>query len=564
MADEQAGQIEVLNPQGQAGNIPLEQMDDALSQGYKLSKHILMYDPQGRRGLVPKEQGADAMKAGYRTTPETGFEKQNKVPGRLEAGNEVAGKLLGATGLLPTSIKDIPRWGRYMVGQEPGQKPFWESFKEAASNPTERNLVGAVPIIGPTSVAMADEPTLLGKAATLTGAGLGVEAGRQTGPGLRAGRAELAELTRTPENKLTPVTRQIARAAGGLAGHSLLPGGGTVAGYLAGPTIADAVLPERAAVPDFRGGAYNEFAGESGKAVPIRQSPFFNPEEYQAGRRAAFAKQEPPTYPGASLPSADEFYERRGADLMRRGIQEDRLARTAAAAEPKGIVSPGLPEPRVSGSEGRPATWTNERVLQLARQGNREAIAQAVRRGMELPENTRYVMGDPDYPRAVYNPKEATRSTPEDMPIRNAANPNVKSARGRIQVPPLGAVPREVINAATGEVTNPRMALPEEVIPQGQPLPSGLGERRSGNGQPPLGIKERRGVYEIHKANIGPTEGEKLAQELRTARAGPSGKVTEGEALRRIMKDPDEYEKYKAADQKTRDRMLVEAARRNQ
>lgn len=86
--------------------------------------------------------------------------------------------------------------------------------------------------------------------------------------------------------------------------------------------------------------------------------------------------------------------------------------------EPRGIVNPNEPgRPRV-GNEGRPATWTNERVMQLARQGNREAIVQATRRGMELPPNARYVMGDEDFTRGSYNPREVTTFTPEGTPIR--------------------------------------------------------------------------------------------------------------------------------------------------
>jgi len=56
-----------------------------------------------------------------------------------------------------------------------------------------------------------------------------------------------------------------------------------------------------------------------------------------------------------------------------------------------------------------------------------------------------------------------------------------------------------------------------------------------------------------------PTPGEKLSQDIRTARAGAPSGVTEGEALQRIMRDPAQYEKYQAADQKARDRMLVNA-----
>jgi hypothetical protein len=108
----------------------------------------------------------------YRNATPTQFEQQNKVPSRLEAGNEEASKIL-SNAMLPTSISDIPKWGSRMLGQEPGQKPWWNSFKEAWSNPTERNIVGAVPVAGPISVSAADEPTLLGKAGVLAGAGLG-------------------------------------------------------------------------------------------------------------------------------------------------------------------------------------------------------------------------------------------------------------------------------------------------------------------------------------------------------------------------------------------------------
>lgn len=98
-------------------------------------------------------------------------------------------------------------------------------------------------------------------------------------------------------------------------------------------------------------------------------------------------------------------------------------------------------EPNFTGNEGRPATWTNEAVRQFAAKGNRDAISQAVRRGLGLQENERYVMGDPDYPRAVLNPREVTKFTPEGTPIRNAENPLAQnpSSRARIQQPEMPA-----------------------------------------------------------------------------------------------------------------------------
>jgi hypothetical protein len=93
-------------------------------------------------------------------------------------------------------------------------------------------------------------------------------------------------------------------------------------------------------------------------------------------------------------------------------------------------------------------------------------------------------------------------------------------------------------------------------------------ERRSATsiGTPPAGIAERRTQaqqdYQAAIESTPPgqsTPGEQLSQDIRTVRAGAPSTVTEGDALQRIMRDPTAYEKYQAADQKARDRMLVNA-----
>ena len=112
----------------------------------------------------------------------------------------------------------------------------------------------------------------------------------------------------------------------------------------------------------------------------------------------------------------------------------DARSRMARKEEPVGniISTPGVGEPRMTGSEGRAATWTNETVQKLASQGNREAIQQSIRRGIELPPNARYVMGSPDFERTIYNPRESTRFDPEGRPIRNVENPTERAPRSRI------------------------------------------------------------------------------------------------------------------------------------
>jgi hypothetical protein len=66
--------------------------------------------------------------------------------------NQYAGKALGAVGL-PTSISDIPNWAQHMVGMAPDSKPFWQPIHDAVSNPTQENIVNAVPVFGPAAVA---------------------------------------------------------------------------------------------------------------------------------------------------------------------------------------------------------------------------------------------------------------------------------------------------------------------------------------------------------------------------------------------------------------------------
>jgi hypothetical protein len=176
---------------------------------------------------------------------------------------------------------------------------------------------------------------------------------------------------------------------------------------------------------------------------------------------------ETPNSPGAMLPSADEFYEHRAQDLMRRGDATNRLQRvrtTPFGGKEEGIVAPNAGGPVFSGNEGRPATWTNDRVIELAKTGNREAIAQAARRGMRLPENVRYVAGDPDFPRVVYNPREVTREAPGGTPIRDLSKPQTSSGR-LIEIPQVGK-PRSEFNPAQEterlqHVNEPPAAEPE-------------------------------------------------------------------------------------------------------
>lgn len=108
-----------------------------------------------------------------------------KVEGKAE---EYAGKALSAAGL-PRSISDIPNWFQHLTGTAKDSEPWWANIREAVKNPTQENIVKAVPFFGPMSAAMAEDVRNRdygGAAATLAGGLGGVAAAGQVGPGFQA------------------------------------------------------------------------------------------------------------------------------------------------------------------------------------------------------------------------------------------------------------------------------------------------------------------------------------------------------------------------------------------
>lgn len=119
----------------------------------------------------------------------------------------------------------------------------------------------------------------------------------------------------------------------------------------------------------------------------------------------------------------------------------------------------------------------------------------------------------------------------------------------------------------------PTLAVPAEEYP-GTRLQGTLEERMAGQGTPqetpfqgperrdvtPAG-QQRRSTYQMSQYSQ-PTEGEQLADRIRTARAGTPSNVTEGEAMQYLMRDPNKWDKFRSASSKEQGQMLVEAKNR--
>ena len=356
---------------------------------------------------------------------------------------------------------------------------------DPVATPAEVPLAGLGSLVGESSesarahAARGESGAILGEAAVpigtavageLAGTPMGRKAIGAVADTARAIPDKTALALRTEEGALKPGVARTAGALTGAAGAGLghivgVPEGGAILGYGLGPSIADRLIPN--------------LPHDIPTKTPI----------------------------GAHLPSVDEFYQGRAEDLAKRGKEQGAIDKTAEreqtaqekatakegkavpitqspyynqhiealkaqteaaqAAKPK-IVSPTEGEPRVTGSEGRPATWTNEFVQEQAGKGNRDAISQAVRRGLELPPNARYVMGDPDFPRAVLNPREVTLFSPEGTPIRNKANAQAEAQQGSIPTisrTPRGSIPNIGEGAPKGVALPPAGPIPETSTP---------------------------------------------------------------------------------------------------
>lgn len=230
----------------------------------------------------------------------------------------------------------------------------------------------------------------------------------------------------------------------------------SIAKVVGGPEVVNAVIPEH----PVKIGPFSRLSNRMrvpepvlpGTGAPLPDASEFY--EHEGAERNAILKRgvtEPePVGLGAPLPDAGEFYENRAQDLVKRGKEQDAIDRAKTREDARvaktrvsiaGESTAG--DPRRTGSEGRPATWTNERVVELAATGNRDAIAQLTRRGLPLPENARYVMGDQDFPRSVNNPREVTRFTPEGVAIRDQANPAAQNPSSRAKIQIVGEQPSE-------------------------------------------------------------------------------------------------------------------------
>lgn len=295
---------------------------------------------------------------------------------------------------------------------------------------------------------------------TVTGVGGALEAGAEDWPGYnkyrlnegisRMGREDMGRGAIKPGLK---TAAQVGGAtAGGVGGyaafptHPYAPVSGGALGYRVGPSLAEAIFPKSKA-PVSSGGSLpsaEEFYEERGTDILRREKDQRLVDKMRAQEEKATAATRGE---GGTQPDAGEFYQHRGEDLMRRGREQEALDRkarlaTAMSTGEKGGVTV-LPEGKPSAYKLTPEQVPGKPQLRaLAKGGVREAGTELQRRG----EKVLYEPSGTGYP----GPRRETPPAPEARPVP----PRARTAK--TEVPsraPEGVSERRVnpgLRAATG------------------------------------------------------------------------------------------------------------------
>lgn len=453
---------------------------------------------------------------------------------------------------------------------------------------------------------------ILGKAAVPIAAAatpLVSEGYKRAKPAIQSAKDSIGLAARDESGKLKPGVETAGRiatmGAGALAEHAVgLHGYTELPGYFLGKSLTDAVVPKRpfdtpttrltrpgAPLPE--AGEFYEHKGED----LIRRD---REEQRAAKAKGKPAKVEQPfdtptdrLQPvGMHGPSADEFYARRGEDLMRRSDEVDKAQKQQAVAdrstevpEPKGKTI-RLPVPN-EGARLRPLTPESvpgSDLLNIARQGHPKGGPELERRGRNvfyIPEDrpgpsarlARAGASDAEAVQPIAKPvaKNGSSESAASKEAINRVAASKSNGTQRFKVTgtgreiPLHGVDAVDVHAGAAEhivekgpngtkiVESGAKAQPYTPKPQPKPEPYGGPERRKSSAY-------ERDIYEkMLKDN---PEGQQLERSMREQREGSSGAESEGPARQAIMRGPD-YAKFRTAelngDTTTMREMLVNA-----
>jgi len=285
---------------GKVQAVPQENWDELLNAGYTPTSHKIMYSSTGTRAMVPNEELKDYMKQGYQTTPATNFEKN-------VTGEGISAK--GAGGAAWKSIKGMLPSAPTDVTVNPFNPNFWTGKNLVGSPsilPNEQSGIGQMANEASTEYqrarAAGTNPLAAGYSAALSGAGplVGLSDTEQQALAAKGEGGQIIGQSAVPL-AMTALPAVVKRGVGQLS--------------VAKPGLLSAAdaLEHPGKIP--------------GKALKSMINRIPGPE----------APPPPPEFPGASLPSTEDFYANRGEELeAARKLDE----KTRKASARKGGMAP--------------------------------------------------------------------------------------------------------------------------------------------------------------------------------------------------------------------------------
>jgi hypothetical protein len=210
-----------------------------------------------------------------------------------------------------------------------------------------------------------------------------VAAGEAVGEAAPKIRDTTALLGRSETGRLRPSVSALSRGVGAVAGRATGIPGGEIAGFISGPSLADALIPTREPV--------------TAKAVPIKQSPYFDPAAYKAGRTAGTAS--------ANAPRSGEMPQT-GSYIGRNDIVSSAF-KTEETAVPSKIIRPDSPGANPEPIQGSYWSFDKQALTNAVMLGDRDAAVVYRQRFGELPPNARYLTDVGEAPmRGLYRGKQ--------------------------------------------------------------------------------------------------------------------------------------------------------------
>jgi hypothetical protein len=442
--------VQVFAPDGTLGDIPYDRLHEAISAGAKPASK--MQAPDGTMGYVPADKRGDALKAGGKAVPIDLSDADGAKPGFWSHAAQSLKSMIPAP---PASIGDAAKQGLSAsmgmaaplvgAGQEAiaaSQRGHGLPYSAAAGLST---LAGVNPQRMEQAAAQGDTAGVLGEAAVPAGLAVvgpvAAEVVGKAGSAASAGRDAISAAIRDPKTGKIHSPYELAMDklfpdpyAPDATPARTIPKGTNYGQYLQDKAEAAKAMEKahqsalkadaeaREAVPLKNSPYYAQnqariaAQAEAAKPVPLTQSPYYAQNQAAAAAQAEAAKPVPIT----QSPNYDP-------EAFKQGV-------TGRSSPVASVVTPGNPPAAAVASEGRPATWTNQRVNELAGQGNRDAIQQMVLRGMKLPENARYVAGDANFSGVTSNPRSVTTFAPDGTPIQQGGPIKLADVQSGIKV----------------------------------------------------------------------------------------------------------------------------------